>query len=195
MQSDDRKSCAQEEKHFDGKSCQNQVFSDVKFSSCCFSHVTLKETNCRKAHFSSCTFKGCQLDRVDMQGAVFHDVLFEECKIVAGAFFLCNTKLFSPQFKNCFLMGCNFSHLDMKRVDFSSSKIHDCYFNETVLVEANFQGVDLKGSAFHRADLSKADLRGAKNYGIDPTVNTLQGVRVSLPEALSFLEFFSVKIS
>ncbi|NGX58862.1 MAG: hypothetical protein KR126chlam3_00002 [Chlamydiae bacterium] len=122
------------------------------------------------------------------------DVLFEECKIVGGEFYKCEKTFFSPQFKSCILMGCNFSDLKMKSVSFHGSKVKECYFTDTKLVEADFGEADLEGSIFHHADLSKANFKDAKNYSINPEANVLKKARFSAPEALSLLKFFDVEI-
>lgn len=92
-------------------------------------------------------------------------------------------------------MGCNFSSLKMKRTDFLGSKVKECHFNDTFLVEADFRECDLQGSLFHHADLSKADFRDAKNYSIDPQLNFLKKARFSVPDALSLLNFFDIEIT
>jgi fluoroquinolone resistance protein len=130
-----------------------------------------------------------------MDGCRFQDTFFDECKIVGGEFFKCDDRFFTLQFKNSILMGCNFSDLKMKKASFWGSKVKDCHFNHTFLVEVDFRETDLSGSIFHHADLSKADFRDAKNYSIDPQTNTLKKASFSIPEALSLLNFFDIKIT
>lgn len=130
-----------------------------------------------------------------MEGSRFQGALFDECKVVGGEFFKCDSRFLSFEFRNCILMGCNFSDLKIKRTSFVGSKVKACHFSNTFLVEANFRGTDLEGSLFHHVDLSKADFREAKNYSIDPQANKLSKAQFSSPEVLSLLNFFDIRIS
>ena len=67
------------------------------------------------------------------------------------------------------------------------------------LAETNMKGVslydcDLADATFERTDLTQADLRGAKNYIIDPDINKLKNARFSIPEVLGLLAKYSIKI-
>ncbi len=130
-----------------------------------------------------------------MEDCRFQGVSFDECKIVGSEFFKCDNRFLSLEFRNCILMGCNFSDLKMKRTSFLGTKVRECHFNNTVLAEANFREADLEGSLFHHSDLSKADFRDAKNYSIDPQSNKVSKAQFSSPEVLSLLNFFDIQIS
>lgn len=172
-----------------------EAFSHGKFSDCEFIHCQFLETNFRSARFLGCSFKHCQLQMVKMDQCYFQESVFDEVKIIGGEFYKCSKTLFSIHCKNSILLSCNFSHLPMKKTDFSGSKLQECFFNETSLSSSNFQKTDLMGTQFHHSDLSQSDFRGAKNYAIDPKVNNLKKARFHLPEALSFLHFFGIDIS
>jgi fluoroquinolone resistance protein len=164
----------------------NASFSRCTFESCQFSH-------CKLTDIRECTFKNCSFTHIDWQGRV-SDVIFDECKIVGAAFYKCEQRFFSPQFKNSILLACNFSDMKLKRLSFAKCKVKECYFNQTQAQEANFKEADLEGTLFHHADLSRADFRGAINYSINPQNNVLKGALFSTPEALSLLSFFHIKI-
>lgn len=91
-------------------------------------------------------------------------------------------------------MSCNFSNLKMKGANFQGCRLKECYFTETHLSEANFQECSLEGSFFHQCDLTKADFRGAEHYRIDPQTNKIRKARFSLPEAVSLLHHFDIRL-
>ena len=114
--------------------------------------------------------------------------------MVGLEFHKCEQRFFSPKFKSCILLACNFSEMKIKKTPFQKCKIKECYFNGTDLSEANFSHADLEGSLFHHCNLSKADFRGAIHYSIDPQTNVLKKALFSAPEALSLLSYFDITI-
>ena len=55
------------------------------------------------------------------------------------------------------------------------------------LTDGFFRGCDFSGSRFLNTDLTRADFRGATNYGIGAQHNILKNTRFSLPEAMALL--------
>ena len=180
--------------HFSGEQFAPDSLLDRCFFDCTFEQCLFHEMNLKKSRFSDCTFKGCSLQLPKFDGCRLQGVLFDESKIVGADFFTCDEKFFSIQCRKSILVGCNFSNMKMKQFIFSGSKLTDCQFLDTVLIEADFRECNLQGALFHHADLSKADFRDATNYAINPQSNSVKKARFSAPEALSLLEYFDVDI-
>jgi len=131
---------------------------------------------------------------VNLESCRLHDVEFYECKIVGGNFHKCEKMFFFFKAEGCILISCNFSDLAMKRFSFRNSRIKECHFLRTELVDGDFRMADLLGTTFHECKLARADFRGASNYSIDPKNNDIKEAKFSLPEAASLLDHFDIII-
>jgi uncharacterized protein YjbI with pentapeptide repeats len=79
-------------------------------------------------------------------------------------------------------MGLNLEKMAMK-----NCIAHDVSFEDSNLSFVDCSGTDFENCRFARTNLTSADLRGAKNYNIDPILNTLKKTKFSMPEAMSLL--------
>jgi uncharacterized protein YjbI with pentapeptide repeats len=82
----------------------------------------------------------------------------------------------------------------MKSTAFTGSKVRECYFTNTCLNSANFDGAELSGTTFHNCDLCKADFSRATQYSIDPSANKIKKAKFSLPEVVGLLQGFDIII-
>lgn len=82
----------------------------------------------------------------------------------------------------------------MQKSSFHKSKLQECYFINTQLVETDFRDSDLQGSNFHNCKLDKADFRGAKNYVINLQANSTKKAKFSYPEVMTLLQSFDIVI-
>lgn len=117
-----------------------------------------------------------------------------ECKIVGVNFTKCNALLLEINFSKCLVNDCNFSNLKLHNTSF-----RECTINESDFVGADLTGSDffkssLKGSLFHNTNLSKVNLVDAKDFAINPLTNKLHKARLSIPEAMTLLEYLGVVI-
>lgn len=97
-------------------------------------------------------------------------------------------------FEECVLDYATFFGLDLREARFTG-----CSAKEVDFAEARMTGVDCSGTDFTRAtfahtDLARSDFRGARNYRISPTANTVKKAHFSLPDALALLAEFDVKV-
>lgn len=60
----------------------------------------------------------------------------------------------------------DFSGRDLCRADFVGTVMRSCEFEETKLSDANLFAADLRDTVFVRANLDRADLRGAALSGV-----------------------------
>ena len=82
----------------------------------------------------------------------------------------------------------------MKNTDFSGSKINECFFTNTCLNGANFNGAQLPGTVFYNCDLGKADFSNATQYSLNPGTNKSKKAKVSLPEVVGLLRGLDISI-
>ncbi|MBS0628003.1 MAG: pentapeptide repeat-containing protein, partial [Verrucomicrobia bacterium] len=134
-----------EDQIFQGRDFSCTDLSDHLFTNCTFQKCNFTECLLRNAKFVSCTFKACNLNSLKIEGCRLQDVLFEECKMTGIQFYTCEKNFFSIKAKNSFLQYCNFSHLNLKKTSFYGSKLKECYFSETILIEVDFKDTDLLG--------------------------------------------------
>lgn len=184
----------QEHQQFKRTEFPLDFFQERSFTNCIFDSCRFEKSQWRHTKFSECIFKNCDLSLVKVDACRLHNTLFKECKIIGIEFYKCDKTLFSLQLQHCIAMSCNFSEMKMKKSSFQGSKIIECYFDGTQLMESNFRETDLQRTIFRHCDLSQADFSEAKNYSIDPQSNILRKALFTLPEALSLLNFFDIKI-
>jgi len=144
--------------------------------------------------FLECVFEDCNLRLSTFVGSSFKDVKFLNSKLVGIDFTRCNTGFLEFSFSRCSIDACNFSSLPMTKTVFEKCFISECIFGGTDLRKAEFTDCDLKGTLFHEAKMAEVDFSSAKNYSINPITNNIKGAKFSLPEAVSLLQAFGIKL-
>jgi uncharacterized protein YjbI with pentapeptide repeats len=105
------------------------------------------------------------------------------------------TTLFrEPEFSNCKIDFSNFAMLKIPKAKIIDCEAMEVDFLETDFTDAIFTGTDFEKSRFFKTNLSGADLRGAKNYNIDITNNTIKKAKLSYPEVISLLNNLDIII-
>lgn len=183
-----------EDKSIEGSDFTHTSLAEQAFVNCIFQKCNFTESVWHNAKFQSCLFKECNLSLLKIDGCRLQEIIFEDCKVVGVNFFKCDTHFFSIKARNNFFQYCNFADLNMKQVSFYGSKIKDCHFTATSLIEADFGETDLSGTVFHNCDLTKSDFCGAKNYAIDVRTNKVKKAKFSFPEAISLLQGLEIDI-
>ena len=97
-------------------------------------------------------------------------------------------KVYRKSARASFLSGEDFRNLDLRGVvsfsanlrkaDFSRSKITNASFEGAELIKSLFRKVKARGASFEGADLTRADLRGADLRGADMERAVLRGARL-----------------
>ena len=175
---------------FDREEIRNKVFQDCVFRKCDFSECDLTGTE-----FSDCRFESCRINLSRFTNVSVKSMAFIDSKLVGIDFTRCTINFFELTFEGCLMDACNFSGLPMAKTNFEGCTIRECLFGETDLRKAVFANCDLEGSSFHGTNLEEADFLSARNYLIDPTANKIEDARFSLPEAVSLLRAFKIKLS
>jgi len=78
------------------------------------------------------------------------------------------------QFQDCILTNASFYKTKLKKTQFIHSKLNEVDFTEADLTASVFTNADLSNAIFSFTNLEQADLRGAKDYVIDPETNKLK---------------------
>lgn len=182
---------------------EDSVFNDLKaaaklvaksFYNCTFKNCDFNEADFSDTLFSECIFISSNLSLALLKNTKLQDVRFEDCKILGVDFTVVNPLIIEIGFKNSQISKCNFSGLELVKTGFIDCTIHNSDFFEANLSEAQFSGCDLRGSLFESTNLSKADFRTAFNYAINPLINKLKNAQFSLPEAVTLLKAFEIKV-
>jgi uncharacterized protein YjbI with pentapeptide repeats len=175
-----------EHSHLENTSIVSNEFHDCTFTSGFFSEAIFD--HCR---FVNCLFRDCDLSLMQVPGTFFSDTKFEECRVIGVDWTQADwasVRLQLPiTFKRTSIDHSTFIGLSLPAVQIKDCSVVNVDFRETDLSRAILKGSDFSESLFLNTDLTKADLRGAINYHINPETNILAGAQFSLPEAMSLL--------
>lgn len=183
---------------------QNECFSDItdvrsdfsqrQFFDCVFRHCRFERSHFDGCNFINCEFIRCELYVVDVLNAGFRDVIFDECTIVGVDFSKFNASLLSFPFSGCVL---DYS-------SFAGTRIATTIFDQCILRNVDFAGVDLTGSSFENCDLSaarfentildEANFQTACNFTVDPRLNRIKSASFSLQNITGLLGRFDIQI-
>ena len=184
--------------HFDQKFVGSELppgdLSGHSFEECSFENCDFKTTTLALAQFNSCQFISCDLSNVSLANARMRETSFRNCKLI-GIQWVQLRDLVNPSYQDCNLSYCNFSGLKLKKSVFSMCSLKDADFSQAELSECDFRGAHLLNARFHGTSLLKADLRGAKDYLIDPISNKVRGARFSMPDAQGLLAGLGIVIT
>lgn len=131
---------------------------------------------------------GCAIDRAVLS------VHFEQCKIEGLNFFTVKTSLLAVSFERCVIRHCSFAGLKLHNTRFTHCELINVDFADADLTSADFQSSRFVESTFNNTTLTKANFREAIGYMIDPQRNKVRGARFDLPEVLSLLLPFGIRI-
>lgn len=172
----------------DGDLFENSEFIDCTFEKLDLTNVSLKNTKILESQF-----KHCNLSGVSLLNATISDCKFSECKLT-GVNWSNSKRLNALNFSDCLMHYNVFQEVDLQNAIFKKADLKESDFSNSRLMDANFEEANLLGAIFNGSDLRKADLRGAKNYLIDPKYTLVKGAKFSLPEALSFLKSLEINV-
>ena len=176
---------------FDHVSLEDESIEFTDFEDCVFQNCSFQETRFQGCRFLNCTFSACELNVIQVSDCSFTNVQFENSKVVGVNWTEATWPkiglLNSIEFENCVLNHSTFMGLNLPKIKMVQCLARDVDFSEANLTLADLSDSDLEKSRFVRTNLTKANLRGAKNYTISPQLNVLKKTHFSLPEAMSLL--------
>lgn len=165
----------------------------IDFDNCNFINCDFSKSIFAYCKFSECTFDNCDLSLSELKNCTFNDVSFLNSRLL-GLSWSSSQEPFNVKFDSCNLSQNSFHLLDLRVMKFINSSIKDTGFEECNLEKALFDKCNLEHTVFINNNLKKANFETSKNYLIDPKYNDVKGAMFSLPEALSFLSLFPIKI-
>jgi len=121
-------------------------------------------------------------------------VEFKNCKILGVNFTDCIDFLFSVGFENCILDYSSFMLKKMPKTRFSRSTLKEVTFTQASLAGSVFDDCDLSGAVFNRTDISSANFVTAYNYDIDPEINLIKKASFSAQGIHGLLSKYQLKI-
>ncbi len=163
----------------------DQIFKQVdhlqpgEYEGCIFRDCPLQETDLSNMTFADCTFERCDLSMAPVRNTSFRVVHFKECKMLGMRLDDCKTFLLEFTFEDCQLNLSSFFGLPLKKTTFRRCSLVETEFVNADLNEAVFNECDLSGATFEQTKLLNADFRTARNYVIDPEMNSIKGAQFS----------------
>ncbi len=179
--------------NFVNYSLSNKTIKSVEFEGCEFNSCSFIDCKFEKCKFIDCHFKECTLSAINPVNSQFADLKFSKCKVM-GIDWTKASQIYGLDFTECQISYSNFAMLKLPKMKMINCEAKETDFTESDLSEGSFTGTDFERSVFARTNLTKANLKGAVNYGIDPRHNTLKQAHFSLPEALSLLNSLDIII-
>lgn len=151
-----------------------------------FTGADLTSARLTGATMKGCQFRGATMTRTNLVGADLSDSDFTECTAERAIFGECD--LTNTEFFGADLTGANLSGATAVGADFRAAKLDgarllatdlsDCDLTRATLSGADLTGCLVRNAIFKEADLSRACLRGLKEFDdadwIDVAVNDME---------------------
>ena len=186
------------DRRFDRLELPGETVTSREFIACAFVDCRFPETAFDTCRFVDCTFRGCDLSMARVPNCAFTETVFENCRLAgvnwAEAAWRKGRLLEAIRFQGCALNHGTFIGLSLPGLKVIDCATRDVDFREADLSRASFSGTDLAESLFQHTNLTGADLSRARNYAINPALNTLTGARFALPEAMALLYSMDIEL-
>ncbi|MCY1059496.1 pentapeptide repeat-containing protein [Nannocystis sp. SCPEA4] len=173
---------------------QGQDIGPREFTGCTFRNCKAQELRLRNCRFEECTFEGCDLTRMRPQGMRALSIQFRNCKLM-GVEFSDLGQFPRLGFDECTLQFASFVALSMRKTTFVGCRITEANFFEVDLSESTFPACDLAQSVFRDCKLRKADFSQAKGLFLDPAVNEAREAIVPLETAALLAMHHGMRVS
>ncbi len=177
---------------------RSKIFARQKFDACTFEHCSFQETVFQSCRFNDCTFTDCDLRLARVPGSSFRNVMFERSNVTgvnwADGSWAKSGLLNSIGFRDCDISYATFIGLDLKKLVLTHCVAKDVEFSDANLTQADCTETDFFESRFVHTNLTEADFTHARNYAIDPMLNTLKKAKFSLPEAIALLRSLNIEL-
>ncbi len=183
-----------DDKTFNELNYNGKTVSGREFNNCTFKKCDLTDSNFSNNKFIDCVFDGCNLSVIKLAKATLSSVDFKNCKILGVNFTDCHDFLFSVGFEGCILDYASFMGKKMLKTKFSKSTLKEVTFTQANLAGSLFDNCDLNGAVFNRTDITAANFITAYNYDIDPEINLIKKASFSAQGIHGLLSKYQLKI-
>lgn len=183
----------------EGKTFEKIVYAEKvvkgrEFQSCIFNICDFSNSDFSYNKFLDCTFNECNLSIMKFRGSMLSNAIFKNCKILGVNFSECDDFLFTVRFESCILNYASFMGKKMAKTKFIQTDLKDVSFAEANLTGSVFDQTDLTGAIFNNTNLTAANLVTAFNYAIDPQLNIIKKASFSLQDLPGLLTRYNIKI-
>lgn len=165
------------------------------YEDCIFKSCNLEKADLAHINFIECEFIDCNLSMTNISDAKFQNVKFSGCKMLGLRFDQSNKFGFEVSFNTCILDHASFFNTRATNSLFKESSLVGVDFTDCDLTNSVFLKSNLLNAVFERSNLSKADLREAENFSIDPEQNQLKKARFSIDGLSGLLTKYDIVIS
>lgn len=183
-----------EDKKFENIDYTEQKIANHEFVNCEFINCNFSKSNLSNSDFMDCVFKECNLSMAILNNTGIKNIQFIACKLMGINFSICNNFLFSASFTNCQLDYAVFYKKKMKKTPFIDCSLKNADFTETDLSMVSFANCDLLNATFVNTVLEKVDFRAAKNYTLDPELNSIKKAKFSHLNLAGLLAKYNIDI-
>ncbi|MDR2285734.1 MAG: pentapeptide repeat-containing protein [Sphingobacterium sp.] len=157
------------------KELRNREFVRCHFVGCDFSKSDLRTND-----FEDCTFETCNLSMANLQGVGLRNVIFKDCKIMGVDFSSLNKFMFSFSFEKCQLDYSIFYGANLKKMRFFKCSLRETDFSEADLSGSVFAECDLLGTTFVETNIEKVDFRTSTNVILDLDINKVKKAKFTI---------------
>ncbi|WP_432714921.1 pentapeptide repeat-containing protein [Pedobacter sp.] len=183
-----------ENKTFDKIIYADQTIKGKEFHDCTFNHCDFTDSDFSNNKFMDCTFNSCNLSMMKLRGTSLNHIEFKNCKILGVNFSECHDFLFTVDFESCILDYASFAGKKMLKTAFVKTSLKEVSFTQSNLGGSLFQQTDLLGSVFSNCDLTGVNFSTAFNFSIDPELNIMKNASFSLEGLAGLLNKHKIKI-
>lgn len=158
-----------------------ETYEDARFEG-----VIALEADLRGCSFVDCVFEGCDLTMARMDGVTVRGTAFVACRLLGvdvGSWRSDGLGI-EATFRECDLDKVRLRDVDVRTCVFEGGHARGSEWTRVDARGVSFDGVDLSQARFVRCDLRGADLRRAVGLRLDVTANRIEGMRVSMVDAL-----------
>lgn len=178
---------------FENVSLESEIVAGKEFEECEFVKCSFLGTTFSNCKFLDCKFGECAISAIKVTGCKISNTTFVDSKVI-GIDWTKAARIDNMSFDVCQINYSNFSYLKMQKLRLTDCIAQEADFVETDLTEAVMTGTDFAGARFGKTNLTKADLRSAKNYFIDTKTNILTKASFTFPEAMGLLASLDVTV-
>ncbi|NWF88650.1 MAG: pentapeptide repeat-containing protein [Ignavibacteriaceae bacterium] len=171
----------------------DSMVNDREFYKCTFDSCNMSNVIFQNCRIEDCEFHNCDLSLSKLNESEFIAVKFYKTKMI-GMNWTEVKNLNYIVFDKCKLSHSSFYGLSLKLFVFKDCLANEVDFTNANLNKANLSGTDFEGSKFNNTDLSQADFTQSRNYNIDPNFNIIKKAVFSIPEVITLLQGFDIKI-
>ncbi len=164
------------------------------YECCIFDQCDLSNADLSGIHFIECEFKGCNTSNSNITDVVFRETTFKNCKMLGMDFSTCSEQGVIFTFEDCQLDHSIFQNTDIKSTLFKNTQLKEVDFTGCNLTRVIFSECDLMDATFENTNLTKADLRLAFNFTINPELNIITKAKFTLSGLYGLLKKYDIEI-